>query len=102
MDFADAMVIYFEEVNEPDENEDEEQSTRHTLAKLDDILWALIERNVRDKRNLVASNNAWMASTHRILTRTRDRLEKYGVEFPFDNSITSLENHICGDLIRGK
>ncbi|THX70913.1 hypothetical protein D6D05_08442 [Aureobasidium pullulans] len=43
-DFADALVIYFEEVNEPDENEDEEQSTRHTLAKLDDILWALIER----------------------------------------------------------
>ncbi|THY78455.1 hypothetical protein D6C87_00675 [Aureobasidium pullulans] len=102
MNVAVALVRYFEEVNEPDEDEDEEQSTGHTLAELDDILWVLIEREVRDKKNRVAPYNEWTAFPHRILTRTRDRLEKYGAEFPFDNSITSLENHICGDLIRGK
>lgn len=102
MNVAMALVRYFEEVNEPDEDEDEEQSTGHTLAELDDILWVLIEREVRDKKNRVAPYNEWTAFPHRILTRTRDRLEKYGAEFPFDNSITSLENHICGDLIRGK
>lgn len=99
---AQALVGYLHQVNEPDKNEDEELSTEVALLELDDILWALIERNVRDKRNLVAPYNAWMASTYRILTETRDRLEKYGVEYPFDHSITSLENHICGDLIRGK
>ncbi|THY12306.1 hypothetical protein D6D01_08640 [Aureobasidium pullulans] len=101
MDVAEALVRYFEEVNEPDENEDEEQSTGHTLAELDDILWVLIERNVRDKTNLVPPHNEWTAFPHRILTRTRDLLEKYGVEDAFDNSMTSLENHICGDLVRG-
>ncbi|CAD0040178.1 unnamed protein product [Aureobasidium pullulans] len=44
MNVAMALVRYFEEVNEPDEDEDEEQSTGHTLAELDDILWVLIER----------------------------------------------------------
>jgi len=101
MNVAVALVRYFEEVNEPDEDEDEEQSTGHTLAELDDILWVLIEREVRDKKNRVAPYNEWTAFPHRILTRTRDDLEKYGVEDPFENSITSLENHICGDLVRG-